>query len=54
MFRSPRKSQDDSDDDGETKESDGDEMEKLKADAASKKSVVDLEHLEKSSDKVSP
>ena len=54
LFRSTRKSAADSDDDGdgETKESDGEELEKLKVDAITKKSSVDLEHIEKSTDKV--
>ncbi len=51
-FRSPRKSHVDSDDDGEAKESDGEEIEKLKADAVNKTTSVDLEHIENSSDKV--
>ncbi len=50
--RSPRKSHVDSDDDGEAKESDGEEIEKLKADAVNKTTSVDLEHIENSSDKV--
>ena len=56
LFRSTRKSAADSDDDGdgdgETKESDGEELEKLKVDAITKRSSVDLEHIEKSTDKV--
>ena len=43
---------DSDDDDGEAKESDGEEVDKLKADAVSKSTSVDLEHIENSSDKV--
>ena len=43
---------DSDDDDGEAKESDGEEVEKLKADAVNKTTSVDLEHIENSSDKV--
>jgi hypothetical protein len=37
---------DSDDDDGEAKESDGEEVDKLKADAVSKSTSVDLEHIE--------
>ena len=55
--RSPRKSHDvdddDDDDDDEAKESDADvELEKLKTEATKAKPTVNLEHVEKSDNKV--